>query len=123
MPINFPTPASIVVQPQMPPLQDLELEDKLVAMNDGISQMDQALKVEDGSAQLSSGQSSLLDGISKIKDGLGQLITLNQAEQKSRPGALTVNNLLVGLQPYVDNPVVGDKLKPVMEALNKQKIC
>jgi putative membrane protein len=115
--------ASIIVQPKMPPLQDLNMEDKLVAMNDGITQMDQALgKVEDGSTQLSSGQSSILDGINKIKDGLGQLITLNQAEEKVAQGALTVNTMLVaGLQPYVDNPVVGDKLKPVIEALNKQK--
>jgi len=115
--------ASIIVQPEMPPLQDLGMEDKLVAMNDGISQMDQALgKVESGSAQLSSGQSSMLDGLNKIKDGLNQLISLNQAEEKVAQGALTVNNLLVaGLQPYTDAPGIGDKLKPVIAALEKQK--
>lgn len=113
---------SIIVQPKMPPIQDLDMEDKLKTMNDGISALDSALgELETGSTQLSSAQSTVVDGLKAIKDGLDKLIILNQAEEKVARGALEINNLLMqSLQTYVQTPLIGDKLKPVMAALEKQ---
>lgn len=115
--------ASIIVQPQMPPLQSLDMEDKLATMNDGMKEINQLLgEAEEGSSQLSSGQTSMLDGLTKLKAGLDQLINLNQGEQKVAQGALTVNTMLQqSLQSYANTAGVGDLVKPVIAALEKQK--
>lgn len=113
---------SIMVQPKMPAMTEIKIEDKLVTLSDSLGKMDNALvKLETGADQIAGGQNTMKDGIIKLSEGLDQLITLNEAEVKLAQGALLINSkLLEQLKGFADNPMVGDKLKPVLEALGQQ---
>lgn len=114
---------NIAAVPKMPPLPEVNVEDKLTDLSNGLDEMDHALgQLQTGSQQLAVGQDQMGTGLTKVSEGMGKIKLLNQVEVKLGNGILLINSQLVkGLEPLQTQAVIGDALKPIVAGLQRQQ--
>lgn len=114
---------TIVVQPQMPPLTEVDIENRLKDMDSGLAQLDSAMaELEQGAQSLSIGQKQMQEGYTAISSGIDKLVLLNKAQNLIIEAALSINGqILDAVSPLTANPLFGEKAKVLVAGLQKQK--